>query len=339
MKPNMDLFIQLFYRACLLYNKYVVQKNREQYGVYFTIDMLQWEIINNLKNECEQNLEEIILQIEKTHEKLVKNSKNWKNHFLWIQMIGKILIYILNSSFNLEEKWKEYLKKGVLIQMNHSNDQALNQLNEFNNKELTQVDKLIVEDTFKEWENLILLKDFLMKVKKNNIEKQENSYIQTVLKIQQFQDFSFSNNLLALIQKNCDSLGVIVKNYKNFIKKHNYYNVTLEQATYNSQIKKMIINFKEYFQNTKLIIKILELSLSEQHFQMEQLEQKKMNEFTILYQLKYFMRLLELILSQTIQDINDQRNEPDKSIILQQEISLSKSYLTCLMQLQTRNFF
>ncbi|CAD8118451.1 unnamed protein product [Paramecium primaurelia] len=45
------------------------------------------------KNDLQQNLEEIIFHIEKTHEKLVKNSNNWMNHFLWIQMIGKILVY------------------------------------------------------------------------------------------------------------------------------------------------------------------------------------------------------------------------------------------------------
>ncbi|CAD8202672.1 unnamed protein product [Paramecium pentaurelia] len=49
MKPNTELFMQLYHGACLLYNKYTVQKNREQFEVYFQIDTLQWEIINNQK--------------------------------------------------------------------------------------------------------------------------------------------------------------------------------------------------------------------------------------------------------------------------------------------------
>ncbi|CAD8080537.1 unnamed protein product [Paramecium primaurelia] len=39
------------------------------------------------------------------------------------------------------------------------------------------------------------------------------------------------------------------------------------------------------------------------------------------------MRLLESILLQTIQDINDWRNEPDESIMFQQEIKLTKEEL------------
>ncbi|CAD8102606.1 unnamed protein product [Paramecium primaurelia] len=247
MKPNTELFMQLYHGACLLYNKYTVQKNREQYEVYFQIDMLQWEIINNFKNDSQQNLEEIIIQIEKTHQKLVKNSSNWQNHFLWIQMIGKIFIYNplitkqklkLASSFNLEAKWKEYMNKGFLIQMNHCKDQALILLNSFKNKQITQIDKLILEDSFKEWENLMLLKEFLMNEKKDNIyftfgfylklelesiEIQENLTFSAVYKIKQFFDFIISNKLIALIQENDERLGVVVKNYKNFIQKNQYF--------------------------------------------------------------------------------------------------------------------
>ncbi|CAD8210103.1 unnamed protein product [Paramecium pentaurelia] len=49
------------------------------------------------------------------------------------------------------------------------NDQALILLNQLKNKELTQIDKLILEYTFKEWENLMVLKDFLMNGKNDNI--------------------------------------------------------------------------------------------------------------------------------------------------------------------------
>ncbi|CAD8098003.1 unnamed protein product [Paramecium primaurelia] len=47
-----------------------------------------------------------------------------------------------------------------------------------------------------------------------------------------------------------------------------------------------------------------------------------MNEFQICQQLKYIMRILEQILSYAIQDVKDNRNEPDESIMLQQEIEL-----------------
>ncbi|CAK63129.1 unnamed protein product (macronuclear) [Paramecium tetraurelia] len=345
MKPSVDLFKSLYDGAVWLYNDYAAQKNRQQYEDYFQIDMLQWEIINNLKNGS-QNLEEILSRIEKIHENLVKNASNWKNHFLWIQMIGKIITYHplitkkklnqLTSPFNFETKsrqiWKEYLNKGFLMQLNYSNDQAVVLLNQFKNKELTQIDKLILEDTFIEWENLMLLKDFLMNEKTDNNYFTFGSYLKLKLgsSLAIFNNFlisSISNKLLALIQENYDYLVVIVKNYKNFIKQNKYFNDTIEQAKSNSQLKKINLNFKGYFLNTQKIIKIIRLCFRKQNFQLEQLEQKKGNEFKIVQKLKYIMRLLEQILSQAIQDTKENRTEPDESRVIQQQIELIQKKL------------
>ncbi|CAK81379.1 unnamed protein product (macronuclear) [Paramecium tetraurelia] len=299
-----DLLISLYEGVVLLQNNNAVQKNRKQYEDYFQIDMLQWEIINNLKND-RQNLKEILLQIEKIHEYPVKNSSNWKIHFLWNQMIGKIITYHplftkkklnqLTRPFNFEAKsnymWKEYQNKGFLMQLNHSSDQALVLLNKFKNKELTQIDKLILQETFIEWENLVLLKDFLMNEKTDDIyftfcsyltKPQKNEYIQTVCNIQPFLDLIISNKLLTLIQENYE-------NYQNFVKQNTYFNTTIEKAKQNSQLKKINLNFQEFFQNSLTIIKIIRLS-KQQNFQLEQFEQQKKNEFQIFQQLKYNMK-------------------------------------------------
>ncbi|CAK70857.1 unnamed protein product (macronuclear) [Paramecium tetraurelia] len=347
MKPSVDLFKSLYKGAVLLYDDYTVQKNRKQYESYFQIDILQWEIINNLKNDS-QNLEEILLHMNKIHENLVKNQSNWKNHFLWIQMIGKIITYHplitkkklnqLTSPFNFQAKsnfmWKEYQNKGFLMQLNHSNDQALVLLNQFKNKELSQIDKLILEDTFIEWENLMLLKDFLVNQKTDNIYFTFGSYLKlklgsiepqkdeqkTICKIQQFLDFIISNKLLALIQENYERLGIIVKDFLNFIKQNMYFDAKIEQAKHNSQLKKINLNFKEFFQNALKIIKIIRLSKRKQNFQLEQFDQKKNNEFQIFQQIKYILRLLEQILSQAIQDLNSKKNEPNESKVMQQQL-------------------
>ncbi|CAD8130151.1 unnamed protein product [Paramecium sonneborni] len=238
MKPNAELLESLFKGALLAYKMYAVSKNRKQYEVYFQIDMLQWEIINYFKNEKEKNLVEIIEKIQTIHEQLVKNSINWKTHFLWIQMIGKILIYNpmltkqklyqLTSQFNLgassRQMWKEYQNKGLLIQMNHSNDQAVILLNQLQNKELLQLDRVILEDCFKEWENFLLLKDYFLNEKNPNIYFTFQSYLQIKLKIGSiepqkdeniligkiltFFDFIISNKLLGLIKENYEKLGV-----------------------------------------------------------------------------------------------------------------------------------
>ncbi|CAD8181620.1 unnamed protein product [Paramecium pentaurelia] len=145
--------------------------------------------------------------------------------------------------------------------------------------------------------------------------------------VQQYFDFIISDKLLALIQKNDERLGVIVKIIKILYKKINIIISQKNNPLIIHNQKNIILNFKEYFQNTIKIIKIKRLSLRKQDLQLVQLEQKKINEFKIFQQLRYIMRLLESILLQTIQDINDQRNEPDESIMFQQEIELIKEEL------------
>ncbi|CAD8173679.1 unnamed protein product [Paramecium pentaurelia] len=233
--------------------------------------------------------------------------------------------------------WKEYLKRGFLIQMNHSNDQALTLLNQFKNNELTQIDKLILEETFKGWENLMVLKDFLLNEKNDNIHftlaliqnQNQNQKAWNAKKINLPRLFAKFNNFLItqfqinqLLQfkrmmRGCESQFTIIRILSKKIK----------QATNNSQLKKMVFNFKEYFQETLKIIKIIKLSKRKQNVQIKQLEQKKINEFNLYQQLKYIMRLLEQIISQAIQDIKDNRNEPDESIMIQQELVLIQKAL------------
>ncbi|CAD8092496.1 unnamed protein product [Paramecium primaurelia] len=284
-KPNTELLIQLFHGACLLYNT-------GQYELYFQINMLQLEILNNQKNDNELNLEQIILQIEKTHEKFKEleisfflDLNDWKNPNIYFSQNKKKIK--AHQLLNLKEKWKEYLKKGFLIKMNHSNDQAIILLNEFNNNELTQVDILILVDTFKEWENLILLKDFLMN---------EEYKTKKMKQLETFNNFLFDyfDQITGFSSGKLQEIGSHKDKLQNFIRQYTYYKITKEQAKYNSQLKNMIFDFIKYFQNTQKIIKIIRLNLMKQYFQLEQLEQKKINEFKVFHQLKYIMRLLEI---------------------------------------------
>ncbi|CAD8182028.1 unnamed protein product [Paramecium pentaurelia] len=191
MKPNMELLETLFQGLCQLYNMYIENKNRKYYQVYFYIDILQWEIIYSFKNEQLQDLEEILFRIEAIYKKIVSNSNIWKYHYLWIQMIGKILIYnplIAKQKFYQLTKthksgakssqiWKEYQNKGFLIQVNKIDDQALIQLNSLKNNQLLQIDRPIFEECFKGWENFLLLKDFLLNEQYQNFPFTFGSYL------------------------------------------------------------------------------------------------------------------------------------------------------------------
>ncbi|CAD8118449.1 unnamed protein product [Paramecium primaurelia] len=194
------------------------------------------------------------------------------------------------------------------------------------------------QNTFKERENLMVLKDFLMNEKNDKIHFTFGSYLQfklgsmdlqkknvnpqTICKIQQFFDFIISNKLLVLIQDNDERLGVIVKNYKKFFEK---ISILISQ-----QNKPHIMpNLKIQFSISKNISKTL-LSERKQYCEKEQLEQKKLNEINLFQQLKYLMRLLEQIIQEAIQDINDNRNEPYEGIMLQQEIEKIQKKLSNL---------
>ncbi|CAK64893.1 unnamed protein product (macronuclear) [Paramecium tetraurelia] len=343
MKPNNELLESLFQGACLLYKMYVANKNRKQFEVYYQIDMLQWEIICYFKNEKQQNLEEIILQLESIYNKIVKNSNIWKYHYLWIQMIGKILIYnplltkqklsYLANSFNFtvtsNQIWKEYQRKGLLIQMDHSPDQAVILLNSLQKQGLFQLDGLILENCFKEWENFLLLKEFLMFEQSQNIpftfgsylkcqlnvgsqEPQKNQNILAIENIKKFLGFIIPNKLLSKMKKNYENLGVVVKIYRNCMKDTRQYNERISQSTYNSQIQKMILNLEEYFKNTQYLIKIMKLNFRKNNDQIELIDQNKKIEFNNFFQLKFLLKLLEYVLLFSIQELkvsfDDQQN-------------------------------
>ncbi|CAD8117148.1 unnamed protein product [Paramecium primaurelia] len=354
LKPNAQLLESLFMAACKIHNIHTIQKNRKQYEVYFQIDMLQWEIIRFFRNEKLLILKEILLQIQGIYENLVKNSKNWKNHFLWIQMIGKILIYnplltkqrlnqLMNSNdfgANFGQMWKEYQKKGLIIQTNHSNDQAVILLSQLQNNKLIQLDRNMLEDSFKGWEDFLIIKQYLigelnentpytirsyLKSKLDLFRKdyQKNEKILTIEKMKMLLSFIIPTKLINLIKQNNVNLGEVIKVQKQF-RKNEWVNKRLLQSTVDSQLKKIICNLDEYLQNTQKILKIFNLNQIYNNCSAKQFQQPF--EFNILFQLKYLMQLLEEILLQAIQEIKNKINQlckqdglNDEIIILQQQ--------------------
>ncbi|CAK86295.1 unnamed protein product (macronuclear) [Paramecium tetraurelia] len=334
MKPNEELFESLFQGACHLYNLYAVSNNRKQFEVYFQIDMLQWEIINYFKNEKLQNLDEIILHVQEIHDKIVKNSNVWKYHYLWVQMIGKILQYnplltkeklsqIINS-FNQglkpDQIWKEYQRKGILIQMNNRNDQAVIQLHQLQNNQLSQIDRKILETCFKEWEVFLLLKDYLINEQYQNIpftfgsylnsklaielkEIKKNEIIFAIKNIKRFLGFMIPNKLLTLIKQNDEKLEEIIKMFRNFTK-DKLYNESMTLIISQQQIIKMIQNLEEYFQNIQYIIKIMMLNSGKLK------QRNESNDFDNLNTLLGIQEILELYCLEVErhQNINDDNN-------------------------------
>ncbi|CAD8104196.1 unnamed protein product [Paramecium sonneborni] len=348
MKPSAELLESLFQGACLLYKMYSVQKNRKQYEVYFQIDILQWEIISYFKYEKQKNLEEVLLQIQAIHENLVQNSNNWKNHFLWIQMIAKILMYnpllskkklqqlidLYNYKVDSNQIWKEYQNKGLLIQLNKSSNSTIILLNKLQNKEsILQFDRIILEDCFKEWENFLLLKDFLLNDYEPNINFTFCSYLQCKLKvgctefykndnilvvsqIQTFFHFIISNKLLTLFNENYEKLGLVIKSYQNLMKHNIQFNKKIQQAMQNSEINKMILNFKQYFLNTQNIIKFVRLNQNKQNCQTQLLEfQNELNNFQ---QLKYLIKNLRI---RQMRKINLKFKMTEEKVKIQMELT------------------
>ncbi|CAD8129994.1 unnamed protein product [Paramecium sonneborni] len=353
MKPSAKLLESLFQGVCLLYKMYSVQNNRKLYEVYFQIDMLQWEIISYFQNSIQKNLDEILFQIQEIHKNLVLNSNNWVYHFLWIQLIGKILIYNplltkpklndlvsrYNFGANSRQIWKEFQNKGLIIQMNHSKDQSVIQLHQFKNKQLLQIDSIILEDSFKGWEPFILLKDFLQneqnthftfrsyvqnKLKVINIEPQKNENIIVIGQIQQFFDFIISNKLLNVIKERYEKLAVVNETSRNLMENNTKFNERILQAVQNQQINRMILNLKDYIQKTQIIFKLIGLYYRKQNFQ--QFKQEKIFEFNNLQQLKYLMKVLESILQSQIKGFKDKSNhqqsqlETDERVLIQNEL-------------------
>ncbi|CAD8204077.1 unnamed protein product [Paramecium pentaurelia] len=337
---GVDLIELLFQGACLLQKMSTVNQKKKQYEVYYQLDMLQWEVINYFKNYKQKDLEEILSQMEMIYDKLVKNSKNWKDHYCWIQMIGKIFIYNplltktkliqTNKYLNLElnsssSQWKEYQKKGIIFQVNHSHDQAIILLNQLQNKKLLQNELLIIEDSFKGWENFIQFKELLMNDQNENNQYTFGSYLKCKLelngkntnrddiyainKIEKFLGFILPNKQLLLIKQNVEKLGIVLKCWQN-LTKNKKANTRITQVTCQQQIEKLINNLLEYYQNTFNILKIIKLNQSKNFFNVEFLQQqKKMEQSNNLQKLKYLMKLLELILQQEIQEFKEKMDD------------------------------
>ncbi|CAK92961.1 unnamed protein product, partial (macronuclear) [Paramecium tetraurelia] len=352
MKPNEELLESLFQGVCHLYKLYVVNNNRNQFEVYFQIDMLQWEIINYFKNEKWQTLDQIICQVEEIHSKIVKNSNVWKFHYLWVQMIGKIILYnpiltkkklsqlINDFNFGLksDQIWKDYHRKGLIIQMNYSNDQAIIQLNKLQDNQLSQIDTTIFESCFKEWEIFLLLKDVLMNEQQQNFpfslgsylkckleigeEFQRNEDILAINNIQSFLGFLISNQLLTLIKQNDEKLEEVIKMCRN-IRNDKQYNESVTLQVSKQQIKRIIHKLQDYFQNTQTIIKIMRLNQS---------VSKNRNEHKDIQKLKNLFRLQEVL---QLYIILNQRNPQNKKFtddngVIQEWICLISEELTTI---------
>ncbi|CAD8113595.1 unnamed protein product [Paramecium primaurelia] len=364
MKPNAELLKFLFKVVHQMHNIYKIKNNRKQYEVYFQIDMLQWEIIDFFRNEKQLILNEIILQIQLIYDDLVKNSKNWINHFLWIQMIGKILIFnplltkqrlnqLMNSNdfgVNSKQMWKEYQKKGLLIKMDHTNDQAVILLSQVQKNKLIELDRQVLEESFKGWEDFLIFKQYFigelnegtpftissyLKCKLDLFRKdsQKNEKILTIEKMKMLLSFIIPTKLINLIKQNNENLGEVIKVQKQF-RENDQVNKRLLQSTVDSSLKKIICNLYEYLQNTQKIFKIVKLNQNNNYCQTEQLKQANKFEFNILFQLKYLMKLLEEILQQAIQEIKNKRKQfrkqdgiNDEIIILQQQKELIQEQL------------
>ncbi|CAD8116746.1 unnamed protein product [Paramecium primaurelia] len=355
LKPNAELIESLFKAVRQIHKIHTIKKNRKQYEVYFQIEMLQWEIISFFRHEKQVILKEILLKIQRIYENLVKRSNNWQNHFLWIQMVGKILIFNplltkqrLNHQFyvnveGISEKKNTYLNESY-------NDQAVIILSQLQKNKLIQLDRQVLEDSFKGWEEFLILKQFFigelnedtpftfssyLKCKFDFFRKdsQKKEKILTIEKMKMLLSFIIPTKLINLIKQNNENLREVIQVQKQF-RENEQVNKRLLQSTIDSQLKKIICNQNEYSQNTQKILKIFQLNQNNKYYQTEQLQQADKLEFNILFQLKYLMKLLEEILLQAIQEIKNQRNQfckqdsiNDEIIILQQQKELIQEQL------------
>ncbi|CAK80819.1 unnamed protein product (macronuclear) [Paramecium tetraurelia] len=291
--------------------------------------MLQWEIISYFKNDRLQNFDEIIVQIEGVYDKIVKNSNEWKYHYLWVQMVGQIIQYNpfltkhklsqqiseLNIEGRSDQIWKEFQKKGLLILMNHTNGQAVIQLEKLHNKQLSQIDRTILETVFKESEIFLLLKDFLINEQFQNIPfsfgsylnskfenfegkiLQNNENILTIQNIKRFLCFLIPSKLLTLIQQNDENLDEVIKICKNFMVDKKGNETTICKIS-QQQIKRIIQRLEDYFQNIYDIIKLMSLN---QNYEKEMcFDNKDFEELNNLLRLQERFQLF-IILDERIQ--------------------------------------
>ncbi|CAD8135690.1 unnamed protein product [Paramecium octaurelia] len=356
MRPNEKLLESLFQGACHFQKLYEVSNNRKQFEVYFQIDMLQWEIISYFKNDKFQHLDEILLQVEQIYDKIVKNSNLWQYHYLWVQMIGKILYYnphltkkklsqLINSfnfGLNPDQIWNECKRKGLLIQMNHSNDQAVIQLNQLQNNKLSQIERKILETCFKEWEMFLLLKDFLINEQyqnnsytfgsylKNSLfiegkQLQKNEIICAINNIKTFQGFLVSNKLLTLTKQNDEKLEEVIKILRNFMK-NKQYNKSTKLKISLQQLKKIIQKLEEYFQIIQDIIKILSLNQGRLIKKSENENDKYKGNLEEINKLQIKKELLELYILE-VQNANGENDQERRNLIFEElkQVDFNKS--------------
>ncbi|CAD8044981.1 unnamed protein product [Paramecium primaurelia] len=173
-----------------------------------------------LKKEKYRNLVQIILQIEAIYETLVKCSINWREHYIWIQMIGKLLV------FNPLLTKKKFGQLNNPLNVGLNNDLAVIQLNQLENNNINQVDGFILEDSFKGWEDFLILKQFLMNEENENTPFTMSSYLKckldqnqeknfTIEKMQTLFSFLISSKLINIIKQNDESLREVIKIWKN----------------------------------------------------------------------------------------------------------------------------
>ncbi|CAD8215456.1 unnamed protein product [Paramecium octaurelia] len=102
MKPNEELFKQLFQGACHLYKSYLDNKNRKQFDVYFSIDMLQWEkqVILRMKH-CKIQTKQFY---ELRQQKIILQKTQMSGNIIifWSKWLGKsynIILYYQNTNY------------------------------------------------------------------------------------------------------------------------------------------------------------------------------------------------------------------------------------------------
>ncbi|CAK84033.1 unnamed protein product, partial (macronuclear) [Paramecium tetraurelia] len=229
--------------------------------------------------------------------------------------------------------------------MNHSNDQAVIQLNYLQSTQLSKMDRAILESNFKEWEIFLLLKDFFINEQYQNIpftfgsylktkleiegkELQQNETILAIHNIQRFLGFLISNKLLNLTKQNDENLEEVIKISRNFTKGKQYNESTTLKISL-QQIKKIIQKLKDYFYNIQDVIKIMRLNQS---------NQKKSNEKHNFEKLDKFQRVEEILKLYVIQDQRNQsqnQNVIDDNDIIQEQ---SKSILEELKNIDFKEY-
>ncbi|CAK86043.1 unnamed protein product (macronuclear) [Paramecium tetraurelia] len=214
-----------------------------------------------------------------------------------------LLIKAFNLKLNSDQIWKEFQRKGLLIQINHNNDLAVIQLDQLQNNSLSINHRTILETCFKGWEIFLLFKAFLInenisftfgsylkrKLEIEGKELQKNENLLAINNLKRYLGLQISNKLLTLMQQNDEKLEEVIKIYRN-LKQDKQYDDSLIIKVSHQQITKIIQKLEQYFENIQDIIKIMRLN---------QNKQKEIGQITNFQKLNDLLRLqvdLELYL-------------------------------------------